>query len=120
MAQHNELGKTGEAIAAEYLEKKGFEILERNWQYNHKEIDLIALHDNYLVIIEVKTRTTDGWENPKEAITNGKIKFIVEATEAYINETDIDNEVRFDVVTLIPDGENWTIEHIDEAFHPSL
>jgi len=120
MADHNELGKTGEAIAADYLEKKGFEILERNWQYNHKEIDLIAMHGNYLVIIEVKTRTTDGWENPKEAITNGKIRFIVEATEAYINEMDIENEVRFDVVTLIPNGQDWMIEHIDEAFHPSL
>lgn len=120
MAQHNELGKTGESIAARYLEKKGFEILERNWQYNHKEIDLIAMHDDFLVVIEVKTRTTDGWENPKEAITNSKIRFIVEATEAYINERDIDNEVRFDVVTLIPNGKEWDIEHIDEAFHPSL
>jgi len=120
MADHNELGRTGESIAAEYLEKKGFEILERNWQYNHKELDLIAMHGDYLVIIEVKTRTSDGWENPKEAITNGKIRFIVEATEAYINATDIENEVRFDVVTLIPNGEDWIIEHIDEAFHPSL
>ncbi|WP_430812343.1 MULTISPECIES: YraN family protein [unclassified Carboxylicivirga] len=120
MAQHNELGKTGEAIAADYLEKKGFEILERNWLYNHKEIDLIAMHGNYLVVIEVKTRTTDGWENPKEAITKSKIRFIVEATEAYINEMDIENEVRFDVVTLIPNGDDWVIEHIDEAFHPTL
>ncbi|MBR8537134.1 YraN family protein [Carboxylicivirga sediminis] len=120
MAQHNELGKTGEAIAADYLEEKGFDILERNWQYNHKELDLIGMHDDYLVVIEVKTRTSDGWENPKEAITNSKIRFIVEATEAYINETGIDNEVRFDVVTLIPNGEEWDIEHIEEAFHPGL
>ncbi|MCT4589951.1 MAG: YraN family protein [Carboxylicivirga sp.] len=120
MAQHNELGRTGESIAADYLEKKGFEILERNWQYNHKELDLIAMHEDYLVVIEVKTRTTDGWENPKEAITKNKIRFIVEATEAYINEMDIENEVRFDVVTLIPNGDEWDIEHVDEAFHPSL
>jgi len=120
MANHNELGKTGEAIAAKYLEKKGFTILECNWQYNHKEIDLIAMHDGYLVIVEVKTRTSDGWENPKEAITKGKIRFIVEATEAYIHKMDIENEVRFDVVTLIPNGDDWIIEHIDEAFHPTL
>ncbi|WP_439183150.1 YraN family protein [Carboxylicivirga taeanensis] len=120
MAQHNELGKAGETLAAKYLEQKGYKILERNWQYNHKEIDLIAMHDNYLVVIEVKTRTTDGWEHPKEAITNGKIRYIVEATEAYINETDLENEVRFDVVTLIPNGNDWAIEHIEEAFHPTL
>ncbi len=120
MAQHNELGKAGETIAANYLEQQGYEILERNWQFNHKELDLIALHNDYLVVIEVKTRTSDGWENPKEAITNSKIRYIVEATEAYINEMDMENEVRFDVVTLIPNSDGWDIEHIEEAFHPTL
>ncbi|MCG8579104.1 MAG: YraN family protein [Bacteroidales bacterium] len=120
MATHNELGKTGEAIAAEFLEEKGFEILERNWVHNKKELDLIAMHNNYLVIIEVKTRTSDGWEHPKEAITNGKIRSIVSATESYIYQTNTLNEVRFDVVTLIANGDDWNIEHIEEAFHPGL
>lgn len=120
MADHNELGRTGEAIAADYLQKKGFEILERNWVNNRKELDLIAMHNNYLVVIEVKTRTTDGWEHPKEAITKGKINYIVEATEAYIYEKDIENEIRFDVITLIPNDDDWIIEHIEEAFHPTL
>ncbi|MCU4174460.1 YraN family protein [Carboxylicivirga sp. N1Y90] len=120
MADHNELGKTGEAVAAKFLEEKGFDIIERNWRYKQKELDLIARHKNYFVVIEVKTRTTDGWENPKEAITPGKIRFIVEATEAYIMEYDIEEEVRFDVVTLIPNGADWKIEHIEEAFHPTL
>ncbi|WP_430816735.1 YraN family protein [Carboxylicivirga sp. RSCT41] len=120
MARHNELGRTGEAIAADYLEKKGFEILERNWVNKRKELDLIAMHNDYLVIIEVKTRTTDGWEHPKEAITKTKINAIVDATEAYIYQTNTLNEVRFDVVTLIPKGDDWIIEHIEEAFHPGL
>ena len=59
-------------------------------------------------------------ESPKEAITNGKIKLIIEATEAYILEKNILEEVRFDVITLIPDNLEWKIEHIEEAFHPTL
>nr|WP_321406085.1 YraN family protein [uncultured Carboxylicivirga sp.] len=120
MADHNELGKVGEEVAARYLAERGFVIVERNWRYNKKELDLIAYDDNQLVIIEVKTRTSDGWEHPKEAITTSKIRFIVEATEAYIIENDIENEVRFDVVTVIPDNGDWEIEYLKEAFHPSL
>ncbi len=120
MADHNELGKTGEAIAADYLEKKGYKIVDRNWRYNKKELDLVGFDKDYFVVIEVKTRTSDGWESPKEAITASKIRFIVEATEAYINENDIKEEVRFDVVTLIPEKNGWKIEHIEEAFHPIL
>lgn len=120
MAEHNELGKTGEAIAANYLAHKGYEILDRNWRYNKKEVDLFAFFDKKLISIEVRTRTSDGWEHPKETITDSKIRFIVEATEAYINEKDIDEEVRFDVVTVMPDGDDWDIEHIEEAFHPLL
>ena len=120
MADHNELGKKGEVIAAEYLEGEGFRIVERNWRYNKKEIDLIAFDEDRFVVIEVKTRTTDGWEHPKEAITVSKIRFLVEATEAYIMQNDIQEEVRFDVVTLIPQNGGWKIEHIKEAFYPTL
>ena len=56
MAKHNELGKKGEEIAAQYLSEKGYEILERNWRNRHKEIDIIAKDGNELVIVEVKTR----------------------------------------------------------------
>ncbi len=120
MSEHNELGQTGEEIAAEYLTSKGFEILASNWRYNHKEIDLIARDGDYLVIVEVKTRTSDGWENPREAITNKKIRFLVDAAEAYIMQNDVMMETRFDIVTLIPSGDGWEIEHLKEAFYPPL
>jgi len=120
MAEHNELGKTGEAIAANYLAQKGYEILDRNWHYNKKEVDLFVRLNEKLIAVEVRTRTSDGWEHPKETITDSKIRFIVEATEAYIIEKDIEDEVRFDVVTVMPRGDDWEIEHIEEAFHPLL
>ena len=120
MAEHNELGKEGEQIAANYLAKKGYEILEQNWHYNHKEIDLIAKKDDLLIIAEIKTRSTEEWEHPQEAITSSKIRFLVDATEAYIIDNDLDLEVRFDVVSVIPEKNNWKIDHIEEAFYPPV
>lgn len=120
MADHNDLGKAGEDFAADFLLQEGFRIVERNWRYNKKELDLIAYDGEYFVVIEVKTRTSDGWEHPKEAITPAKIRYIVEATEAYIFENSVEEEVRFDVVTLIPNAAGWQVEHIKEAFHPLL
>lgn len=120
MAEHTDLGNEGEEVAADYLLNNGYRILERNWRYNKKEIDIIAKGDGYLVIVEVKTRTSDGWENPRETITNGKIKFIVEAAEAFIMQNNLFDEVRFDVITVMPGIKGWQIEHIKEAFHPSL
>ncbi len=120
MAEHNELGKEGEARAASYLADKGYNILERNWTYNHKEIDLIATKEDTLIIAEIKTRSTEDWEHPEEAITNAKIRFLVDATEAFILENDLDMEVRFDVISVIPDGINWKIDHIKEAFYPPV
>ncbi len=120
MAEHNELGQTGEDIATEYLANKGYAILARNWRYKKKEIDVIARDGDYLVIVEVRTRMSNLWEHPKETITKAKIRFLVDAAEAYIMKMDIMTETRFDVVTLIPTNNSWEIDHIKEAFYPLL
>jgi putative endonuclease len=120
MAEHNDLGKEGEERAVAFMAREGYEILEQNWMYNHKEIDLIACKDNLLIIVEIKTRSTDDWEHPEEAITDRKIRYLVDATEAYIIENDLDMEVRFDVISVIPHGREWKIEHIKEAFYPPV
>lgn len=116
MANHNDLGKEGEQVAANYLNDNGYIVLEQNWRYKHKEIDLIATKADILVIAEIKTRSTEDWEHPAEAITNSKIRFLVDATEAYILENDLDKEIRFDVISVIPKGNEWKIDHIEEAF----
>lgn len=118
MAEHNELGRNGENEAADFLAHKGYTILQRNWRYQKLEIDIVAQHKNKLVIVEVKARGTGIWGSPEEAVTKGKIKFLAEATEAYINEFNLDMEVRFDIVTIVYQGDSFLIEHIEEAFHP--
>ncbi len=117
MAEHNKLGAEGEQIAANYLVDKGYAIRERNWRFGKHELDIIAETDDYLVVVEVKSRSTETWEHPKDAITNSKIRFMVNASEAYVIKYDIDKEVRFDVISTIRKGTDWQIEHIEEAFH---
>lgn len=116
MAVHNELGKKGEDAAIRYFRQKGYEILERNWVYERYEIDIIAQHEEFIVFAEVKTRSSDQWGNPEEAVSKGKIKRIVEAADFYLNVNDIDSPARFDIVAVIWDGQKFEIDHIDDAF----
>ena len=85
MAKHNELGKKGEEIAAQYLSEKGYEILERNWRNRHKEIDIIAKDGNELVIVEVKTRQNDEHGEPDLAVTLPKQTRLIYAANAYMD-----------------------------------
>lgn len=120
MADHNVLGKKGEEAAKRYLVNKGYKIKELNWRFRKNEIDIIATLNNLLVIIEVKTRTNDFFENPKEAVTRKKQKFIIHAAEAYIMEKNIDLEARFDIIAITLINQQTKIEHIEDAFQPSL
>ena len=74
MAQHNDFGKWGEDLAVHYLSEKGYAILERDWRYGHKDIDIIAISDDTLVFVEVKTRRNDTFMRPEQSVDWKKIK----------------------------------------------
>lgn len=116
MARHNDLGNLGEDIASKYLLKKGYQIVDRNWIYQKKELDIVALKDEFLVVVEVKSRSTDYFEHPADAVTLSKIKFLVKATQAYVDLKEIEKEVRFDVISVIKNDTKFSIEHIENAF----
>lgn len=120
MAQHNQTGKKGEEIAKQYLISNGFVIRHLNWRYKKNEIDIIAEKNNLLVVVEVKTRTSEYFENPREAVTKGKQKFMIKATEAYITEFNVDFETRFDIIGITLLNNETKIEHLEDAFQPSL
>lgn len=120
MARHNQLGKTGEERAAEYLISKGYIIRDINWRSGKMELDLVAYRDTTLVVVEVKTRSSLDFLRPEEAVTLRKIKNIVRATDAYIRLFNIPFEVRFDIITLVGKEEPFEIEHIEDAFLPPL
>lgn len=120
MAEHNEIGKLGEERAQKFLLDQGYEILALNWRFKKAEIDIIAQQKETLVIVEVKTRTSTDFERPQEAVTLSKQRHLVRAADAYIQENEIDFECRFDVVSVLIQGTEMEIEHIEDAFSPLL
>lgn len=120
MSKAFELGRKGEELAVEHLRSIGYEILEVNWFSHHLEIDIIAKDGNELVIVEVKSRGTDSYEHPSEAVSNQKIRFLVNAAEAYIQEKDMTCDTRFDVISIIFCGHNFELEHFKDAFYPPV
>lgn len=115
-----ELGKRGESIAVEYLIKNGYKILHRNWHYGHKEIDIVAKQNNLLVIVEVKTRWTNYWEEPKESVRRKKQRLIIDAADGYVQTFNLDIDVQFDVISIVLQGEKYELEHIQDAFQPTF
>lgn len=120
MAEHNELGKEGEKIAAKYLKEKNFEILEKNYRFKHLELDIVTKKDEQLIVVEVKTRASEYMAGPHETVSKKKQKDIIKATNEYIYEHDIDLEVRFDIISIILNNQDRKIEHIEDAFYPTL
>ena len=121
MAIQQEVGKRGEQVASDYLTAKGYRILERNWYFRKKEIDIIAEKDDFLVIIEVKSRSVGFQENPMDAVNMKKQRFLIQAANAYINKFGIEMEVKFDIITVIFFNDHeYKLKHIDDAFYPTL
>ncbi len=116
MAKHNELGKLGEEKALEYLQKLGYKIKLTNYLVGKAEIDIIAEDGEFIVFVEVKTRESDVHENPIEAVTPRKRKLLIDAADFYIEERGIENESRFDIVSVIKNKNRWIIEHVPDAF----
>lgn len=117
MADHNDFGKKAEDLAVDYLLKNGYKILVRNFRFQKSEIDIITEKEDLIVVVEVKARSTDAFMLPQEAVTKAKIKSIVSAANHYLEEFSKHNEVRFDIISVLPDeNKNLTVEHITDAF----
>ena len=120
MADSHDLGQKGEALAAEYLEKAGYRILQRNFKWGSNEIDIIAENDNFIVFTEVKTRRADFQVSPSSAVNREKQKSIILAADGYLKRFGIDKESRFDVITVVKSSNSFDIDHIENAFYPTL
>ena len=120
MNESQTLGQKGEDIAAEHLKGKGYSIRHRNWVSGKKEIDIVAENKDFIVFVEVKTRTDDSLIRVATAVTNEKQKSIIFAADAYLRRYEIDKESRFDIVTVISKGKTIEIDHIENAFYPTL
>ena len=113
MVSTREIGEIAEGLAQQHLLKLGYKIKDTNWYHGHLELDIVAQDGNELVIVEVKSRNLI-------AVTNSKIKRIVEAADAYIQEKNIELETRFDVITVIFIQQKFELEHFKDAFYPTM
>ncbi|TXF76011.1 YraN family protein [Chryseobacterium sp.] len=117
MAEHNDFGHLAEDLAADFLIKRNYKILARNFRYQKAEIDIVAEFEDQIVVVEVKARSYNTVIEPQEAVTKKKIKSIVMCADFFMKERNINQEVRFDIITVLPDEKGiLQINHIEEAF----
>ncbi|MDT0644124.1 YraN family protein [Zunongwangia sp. F363] len=117
MAKHNLLGKSGEDLAAEFLEKNGYTIVARNFTYQKAEVDIIARTEKELVVVEVKTRSTPDFGDPQEFVKKKQIQQLLKAVDHFAEEQELDLEIRFDIVAIIKNKSGTKIEHLKDAFY---
>ncbi len=114
-------GRFGEEVACRYLEDLGCSILERNWRWGHKEIDIIAQEGKELLIVEVKLRQASESSRAVEAVDTKKQQHLIKATNAYIQYKHLDLSVRYDIIGIdMQADKSYTIEHIKNAFYPRM
>ncbi|SHK24915.1 YraN family protein [Epilithonimonas mollis] len=117
MAEHNEFGKIAEDLAVDFLVKNKYKILVRNFRYLKAEVDIIAEFENQIIIVEVKARNTDAFLEPQDAVNKKKIKLLISAANYFIEENNVDKEVRFDIISVLPNKQKTLeIHHFIDAF----
>ena len=116
MSDKIKTGNQGENLAADFLQKKGFEVAMRNYRYKHSEIDLIVKHGNLLVFVEVKTRSSSSFGEPEAFVDARKATKIFEGAEQYIHEVNWNGNIRFDIIS-VKMGANAEVVHFEDAFH---
>lgn len=117
MSDKIKTGVKGENLAADFLVGKGFEILVRNFRYKRGEIDLIVKRDDWLVFVEVKTRSSTDFGEPEAFVTPSQASRIFEAAEEFIFRCDWHGHVRFDVVSVKTVGDPPEIEYFEDAIN---
>ncbi len=116
-----QIGNEGEELAVAYLESKGYTILDRNYHFEHAEVDIVAYNnESHIVFLEVKKRSTNRYGEPEEYIDEEKVQNIYKAAEAWLYERKMDNSpVRFDVISILQQDNNAPdIKHFENAFTP--
>jgi putative endonuclease len=118
MTDKQQFGRRGEELALAFYKENRFSILEKNWQSNHLEVDIIAKNDEYIVFCEVKTRSGDMFGAPQTSVNIQKQRNIIRAANYYVLRHQISLEVRFDIITILFSGDQYALEHIPFAFSP--
>lgn len=109
---NQELGALGENYAARWLQKNGYQILDRNWRGTRVELDIVATTKGAIVFVEVKTRSSNSHGFPAEAVTAKKLENIKSAALEWLSKNYANGQLRIDVISVHFDGENFELSHI--------
>lgn len=120
MAAHNDIGKLGEDLAVKFLEEEGFVIYDRNYNYLNTEVDIVAMIENELHFVEVKTRSNTQFNHPEEAVDEKKRMNIQKAAKFYLLERQfVTIPAVFDVIAVALDNpDKPEITHFEDAWRP--
>lgn len=116
MSDKIKTGNKGEKLAADFLTKKGFEVIARNWRFKRAEIDLIITRDNWIIFVEVKTRSSVAFGEPEEFVDEIKYRNMFDAAEEYVYANNWHGHIRFDIVS-VKLGRETIIEHFEDAIN---
>ncbi len=117
MAEHNQLGKRGENLAELYLKKNSFEIICKNYQYSHYEIDIIAKKNEFLHFIEVKTRSSIEFSFPEESLNIKKKKNLKIAASHYLFSSQWKGPIQFDLLIVMIQQATEKITFIEDVIN---
>lgn len=111
-----ELGNVGEKIATEYLEQNKYQIIERNFYCKQGEIDIVAECNKEVVFIEVKTRTSNSFGVPSEAVNSVKIRHMYKAARYFLYKSNcLEKFIRFDVIEVLLKDGRFNVNHIKQV-----
>lgn len=113
----SELARKGEGLACDYLLKKGYTIVQRNYRIGQGELDIIARDQKDLVFVEVKTRESSFLTDPLQLVPLSKQKQVIRIANAYLKTLKTLERARFDIVIVIHNAQYTRIEHIVDAFY---
>lgn len=117
MNQKQDLGKLGEARAAEFLCGLGYQIIARNWRGTAGEIDIVARYRRQLVFVEVKTRSGHQFGHPFEAITAKKVATMRRLAHQYCSALNLhEPSVRLDAIAVFASASGYSIEHLKQVY----
>ena len=116
MAEHNDFGATGEQLAREFLAQEGYAILETNWRYLSHEVDIIALKGDILAFVEVKTRNSRFLGEPEIFVSRTQQRSYISVADAYVRQYNRQEEVRFDIISIVLNSKEHSVKHIEGAF----
>lgn len=118
--REKELAEVGEKIACAHLLEKGHKVLHRRYRYDRAEVDIVSECAGTLVFTEVKTRESSYLTEPIQLVPPKKQRQLIKAADGYLKERGEPRSSRFDIIIIVHNTEYTRIEHIEDAFYPTI